>query len=334
MEKKLLERYRARLLSLPSVVGVGWGKKMVRGELTDQEAVVVLVEKKLPPTALPRGACVPQQLEGIPTDVVESGSFYLLGSYTGRYRPARPGVSLGHYLVTAGTFGAVVYDRINHEPLILSNNHILANRTNGRDGRSRIGDPILQPGSYDGGTPGHDSIATLCRLVPLRYTAEPATCAIARVMEQYANSALRLLTRRRYYLKLLRLTNSTNRVDAALARPLQAGLVESQIMEIGAVAGTAEPALGMAVKKCGRTTGLTSGEVRYVNVTLTVNLGHQEQAFFEDQFVATRMSAPGDSGSLIVDQDNRAVGLLFAGSDRFTVANRITHVLEALQVRF
>ncbi|RDV84621.1 hypothetical protein DXX99_00815 [Ammonifex thiophilus] len=334
VEKRVLDRYRPWLLSLPQVVGVGWGKKTVRGEVTDQEALVVFVERKLPLAELPRQARIPPRLAGVATDVVETGRFYLLGSYTGRYRPARPGVSLGHYRITAGTFGAVVYDRRTGEPLILSNNHILANRTNGSDGRAQIGDPVLQPGPYDGGSVDRDTLGTLYRLVPLRYMTEPASCAVARAAERSANAVLELLTRSRYRLKLLRLTNVANRVDAALARPVKEDLIEPLIMEIGRVTGTAEPTLDLRVKKCGRTTGLTTGEVRYVNVTVSVGLGHDEQAFFEDQFVTTRLSLPGDSGSLIVDEENRAVGLLFAGSDRFTVANRIANVLESLNVNF
>ena len=50
-------------------------------------------------------------------------------------------------------------------------------------------------------------------------------------------------------------------------------------------------------------------------------------------------SQGGDSGSLIVDADRRAVGLLFAGSDQggsngkgLTYANPLRAVLEALKV--
>ena len=49
----------------------------------------------------------------------------------------------------------------------------------------------------------------------------------------------------------------------------------------------------------------------------------------------TPFSAPGDSGSLIVDEaTGYAVGLLFAGSDRYniTYANKIENVLHQLNV--
>ena len=45
------------------------------------------------------------------------------------------------------------------------------------------------------------------------------------------------------------------------------------------------------------------------------------------------MSAPGDSGSLILTRDgNVAVGLLFAGSAVATIANQIENVRSLLRV--
>ncbi len=44
------------------------------------------------------------------------------------------------------------------------------------------------------------------------------------------------------------------------------------------------------------------------------------------------MSAPGDSGSIVLDTQNHAVGLLFAGSDVATLINPIKPVLQALSV--
>lgn len=54
----------------------------------------------------------------------------------------RPGVSCGHYAITAGTLGGFVEDDENY--YILSNNHVLANS----DDAAR-GDPIYQPGPAD-----------------------------------------------------------------------------------------------------------------------------------------------------------------------------------------
>ncbi len=93
--------------------------------------------------------------------------------------------------------------------------------------------------------------------------------------------------------------------------------------------------------KYGRTTGLTKGSIALLNVT--VNVGYDSGvARFVDQIAIQpgSFSAGGDSGSLIVlnpkgkgSADKRkAVGLLFAGSVLFTIANPIDAVLDRFEV--
>jgi predicted RNase H-related nuclease YkuK (DUF458 family) len=100
----------------------------------------------------------------------------------------------------------------------------------------------------------------------------------------------------------------------------------------GEVAGTAEIKPGQKVQKSGRTTGLTSGKVKSVGTTLQVEMKNDEKVWFSDQVVAEMASQPGDSGALILNPERKAVGLLFAGSDKLTVFNRIGTVLDRLGV--
>jgi len=66
---------------------------------------------------------------------------------------------------------------------------------------------------------------------------------------------------------------------------------------------------------------------------VTVNYGSNRNAVFDGQIVSGSMSQPGDSGSLLVDgESQRAVGLLFAGSNQTTIYNPIDIVLELLAV--
>ncbi len=58
---------------------------------------------------------------------------------------------------------------------ILSNNHVLANSNT-----AAIGDPILQPGSHDGGTLTNDHIADLADFIPISIAGLPSECNIAR----------------------------------------------------------------------------------------------------------------------------------------------------------
>lgn len=168
----------ADILQLPNVVGVGVGKKIVADVDTGLYCLTVLVERKKSREQLNEEEIIPKELDGIPTDVVESGLLNTgstakwYGSQIDRkvrMRPARPGLSIAHYRVSAGTFGAVVYDINNGETLMLSNNHVLANATNGEDCFAKAGDIILQPGGLDGGTEPDDVIGTLLRFYPLHF---------------------------------------------------------------------------------------------------------------------------------------------------------------------
>ncbi|HEY8416666.1 MAG TPA: hypothetical protein VIK93_01380 [Limnochordales bacterium] len=333
-----VSRWRDRVLALPNVVGCGWGEKRTRGQRTGQEGMVVLVRRKVPAKALTARERVPAVLGEAPTDVVEVGDLRLLAAplmqpRTARMRPAPPGVSIGHVGISAGTFGAVVRDAETGELLILSNNHVLANQTDGADGRAAVGDAILQPGPYDGGNVARDVIGHLVRYVPVRAAAGPPACPIARRAQQAVNAVLRLVLPG-YRVQLVRLDEADNLVDGAVARPVAAAAVTPVILDVGPVRGVAEAQLGMKVKKSGRTTGLTTGEVTALGATVTVALGGGVTARFSDQVVTTPLAQPGDSGSLVLDETNRAVGLLFAGSEQATICNRIQNVLEALRIRF
>jgi len=330
----VLRRYRKDLMDLDNVVGIGKGYKDKNGETTDELAAVILVAKKKTEKELLRSQVVPKALGKVRTDVIEVGEVRLLEALPRKEksRPAVPGASIGHYLITAGTFGAVVRDKRTGESLILSNNHVLANATDGSDRRSRTGDPILQPGKYDGGT-SDDAIARLLRFVPLRRPEAISRCVLRR-LGAYLSKRLNLQAFP-WSGRSGRTREVTNLVDAALARPLSADLIASDILDIGAVKEIVEPRIGMPVMKSGRTTGLTKSTIRTLDVSLKVVLDDNgDYAVFDDQILMGQMSEGGDSGSLIVDDKHRAVGLLFAGSDKITLANKIGNVFDQLAIEF
>lgn len=325
-----------RLLGLPNVVGVGKGHKHIGGESTGRPSLTVLVRKKLPRDELAAYEVVPGSIEDADTDVIEVGDVVALGSETGpsrtaRHRPAMPGISIGHYRITAGTFGAVVYDRKTGEPLILSNNHVLANSTNGKDGRAKTGDPILQPGKYDNGT-DDDIIGRLLRFIPVNMEVAAPECPVASAVEKTLNRVIKRF-RRSYELRMYRLTGGLNLVDAAVAKPVQSGLVVPEILGLGAPKGAAEVAVGDEVRKSGRTSGVNSGDVKVVQATIKIGMGDAGDAVFSDQVVVTHMAQPGDSGSLVLSEKGQAVGLLSAGSDSVSIFGRIQNVCDALSVR-
>ncbi len=76
--QQVKNQYQQRLLQLPNVVGVGIGYKETDGHFTDQLALIVNVSTKLPLAQLPPADVVPPQIEGVLTDVQETGPFKAL----------------------------------------------------------------------------------------------------------------------------------------------------------------------------------------------------------------------------------------------------------------
>jgi len=158
--------YQIMLMSKRNVVGVAVGYKTKHGEYGDEPSVVVLVQQKMPLSALSADDVIPSEVDGVRTDVYEIGHVVAQqANHRDRFRPVIPaGVSMGHYQITAGTFGSVVRDRTSGERFLLSNNHVFANSND-----AQVGDAILQPSPLDGGLDPSDVVARLERFIPLRY---------------------------------------------------------------------------------------------------------------------------------------------------------------------
>jgi len=307
-------QFEPRLMSLSNVVAIGVGFKIAGGVQTNEPSVVVSVVKKLPVVQLPESARVPKTLGGVPTDVVEIGKVFALQDPRQKMRPARPGISIGHYQITAGTLGCLV--QRNGQVYILSNNHVLANSN-----AAQLGDAILQPGPIDGGTSA-DQIGTLQQFVPIGFesSTSPGCSPLASLMRLFgpANPLIN--------------EPGNNTVDCAIAKPLSADLVDPDILKIGIPTGGGAASLGTQVQKSGRTTGLTTDQITQIDVTVSVDYGGKI-AIYKNQLMAGAMSQGGDSGSAVLDMNKQVVGLLFAGSNTTTIMNPIQLVLDALGVQ-
>ncbi|MCY7316964.1 MAG: S1 family peptidase [Rubrivivax sp.] len=225
-----------------------------------------------------------------------------------RLRPAPGGISVGHRGITAGTFGCLVRGRSaprNARLMILSNNHVLANTNAGP-----IGESILQPGPFDGGTHPASQVAVLERFQAINFAAGASNLVDCATGWCWPDRVRR---------ELMYLSGST-----------------VQLFTVGL--NPAAPTLGMQVGKSGRTTQLTRGNITAVGVTVNVNFGGGRVARFVDQFSVRApggdFSQGGDSGSLVWrwDATRAPVGLLFAGGGGTTFCNRITSVLNLLDV--
>ncbi len=300
-----------------NLVGMAYGVKWTDGVPTGKPALLALVSQKIDPDDLSESDLIPKTIDGMQTDVLAVGELFAYQAepvevgaqaLARRARPASGGYSVGHHKITAGTIGTCVYDQIGtpgnpsgipNQYYILSNNHVLANSNN-----ASPGDPILQPGTFDGGVDPADRIAILDRFIPI--TFEPP----------------------------VPLARHRNLVDAALAAGEFHNL-KREIHWVGHLTGwrkRSEINVGLAVQKTGRTTNFTTGRITAVGATVNVNYGNGRIARFRDQIFTTAMSAGGDSGSIVADRDTKAVGLLFAGSPMATILNQIQHVRKLLQI--
>ena len=318
--REIYQQVLPDLFRRQNVVACGLGYKTSKGQTTNDLSLIVSVSQKVPREQLMPQDIIPKSLEGMMIDVVETGHIHAQNAAdpTGRFRPAQPGISIGHRDITAGTFGLLV--QRNGSPFILSNNHVLADSN-----AARIGDPIYQPGPADGGT-ASDRIAALAEYAPLDFGDTPSQCRIADSIATWLNFFARL-TGSSHRLQPVQQTSGINTMDAALAQPDAPDLVTPEVLGLGLPTGVGTPTLGAQVQKMGRTTGLTYGYITQIDVTVNVNFGTRT-ARFADQVITTSMSSPGDSGSGILDMDRRAVGLLFAGSTTVTIFSPIQRVLD------
>jgi hypothetical protein len=315
-KKKAVERFLAapgatsrrllyRIDSHPrhNVTGVGIGAKIIKSRKTDRASVRFYVARKLPDKLVPKASRLPREIDGIETDVVELGRLHAQPLSTRlRHRPAKPGCSIGFATddSQATLLMAGTFGAVvsrNGSKFILSNNHVLA-----CENELPIGGLICQPALLDHGNPSRDAIAKLSAFIPLSAAQQ-------------------------------------NSVDCAIAEILDPNSIRTPLMaKVGKLA-SAEPipaGEGMTVKKIGRGSGYTVGEVFDVSATLTLDYELGTLAFV-DQLLIRGTDGPfsdnGDSGALIVDiESKRAVGLLIGGSNDYTVANHIQDVLNALQV--
>jgi hypothetical protein len=195
----------------------------------------------------------------------------------------------------SGTLGALVQDSLGTK-YILSNNHVL-----GLSGAASAGDDVSQPGLIDNG------------------------CAVATVVADFTVAP-----------------PLNSNVDAAIAQ-LRTGLMDGtgSIEDVGTISSVVRaPSIGLSVAKSGRTTGFTTGTISSSNATVSVRYGKScgsgggKAITFTNQVVvsSSTFSAGGDSGSLIMSNDNcnQPVALLFAGSNTATIGNPIGQVLTRL----
>jgi len=229
-----------------------------------------------------------------------------------RYQPRltlKPGGSIGHYKITAGTLGGFVEDA-NHY-YMMSNNHVFANRNQCFDG-----DPIVSPGPLDATSGAPTIVGTLDKYYPL-----------SKVKRDGVDAALAKFTDEVDFFEPWDYTG----IGRIKKMPVSDRFAVSRVI------------------KRGRTTGVTRGVVTAFELDgIQIDYGTRSDpavVTFDDQIemIGTQarnaFSAGGDSGSFIIDRDTMEVyALLYGGGpdangiDR-TLAHFIPDVFRKMGVK-
>lgn len=316
-----LNKVRKDWLKRPGVTAVDVGYKISGDKLTDELALRVHVERKKPLAALETYECFtvsgqPEKAGGFSVDVLEAdyapAQLPPLGpevieaeavSRTGRVSPLLGGISVANARVSAGTLGAIVWDREDCQVCILSNWHVLCGSS-----ACRVGESILQPGRFDGGVAA-DEVAKLKRWR----------------LDVDADAALANLTGAR---------GSTRDVLGLSPIP---GVEEPRLgMQVVKSGRTTEVTKGI-IDGVGLSTKLNYGGGTVQSFRDQIHIVPRPPWPSEDYEV----SKGGDSGSVWINEaTGMAVGLHFAGetdpspSAEHAIANRMVAVAEKLNFSF
>ncbi|HYR91490.1 MAG TPA: hypothetical protein VE422_45980 [Terriglobia bacterium] len=263
------ERARTFLSGYPNVLSVGVGTKQIAGAATDTWCVSVSVRTKVSADQLPAAALIPSSIDGVPTDVTETGEIGPLmidpkdgiDSYElNTYRPLRGGIKLGTaWASTAGiepnlkgmgTLGCIVLT--NETPphhVALTNWHVVFDVLP----HGPVGQPHADPGSTCCGST--EMIGNVYKIAQDTFTP-PAPNILP------VDAALCSLTDG---LKWVAAQGTAGRGTSSPTDPM------ASIRDLKQT--TPAPPPNLAVKKRGARTGLTTGTISNFSTAKTITVG-------------------------------------------------------------
>jgi endonuclease G len=315
-----LNKKRSEWLRRPDVSAVDVGFKIKEKELTDELAIRVHVKRKKPIEALESYELFstsgdPSRAGAFPIDVLEAEyaasqvqmSAEIMEAEAvdrrDRVRPLVGGISVGNPRISAGTLGAIVWDRTDCQVSLLSNWHVLCGSR-----ECQVGESILQPGKFDGGRPG-DEIAKLKRWR----------------LDRDMDAALATLVENQAY--------SRDILEADPILGIDEPRLGMSVIKSGRTTGLTEG----IVDGVSHSITINYGEGNVQTFHDQIHIVPRPPWPSVDYEV----SKGGDSGSVWINQNNgKAVGLHFAGETdpsptaENAVANRMTEVARVLNFSF
>lgn len=335
MMEASLRDVKTALSGISGVVAVGIGLKESGRKFTEEISYRVYVPHKKHRTELRPEEIIPPSIDGIPTDVLTPYSIVNDSGVCGDERmtlslkrPLRAGIAVSGDSVSYGTLGWFGKLRDGTD-VLLTNKHVLYDDTNQTDlrklktGQPRLGDPAACF-CY---ACGNDNVIGES-LIGIRDIHPPSDtsvdCAIARINPELARDIV------------LRITNDSTE-------------------EVLSVSGTASAVIGDKVRKIGARSGYTRGTVIHIgDIAVSVPPDSDETAVAvrrgqvliipdpeesyqvrEGGVCKPAFTNSGDSGAVILNQDNRIIALNWGGdrttgSVGITIACKIQNVLDKL----
>lgn len=304
-----------QFFKLKGVVGVDVDYKIQNGKDTKELSIVVYVGKKLPVSKIEPRDLIPSEVDGIPTDVLESNpetswptnKLELYSKTSQISQDVQSPVLFGglscndpRSTIVNGTIGLVF--PYNNKPTMISCQHVFATAWN-----ATPPEPVIEPSVYYGGV----------------YPTNLAAGTTAGWYGPQFNVDLAI-------------------ADIVTTRPYQYNF----IFQLGATTGYDVTFPGDTVKKFGASTGYTEGIVTSDTLSIehyvvpnfpSFTLYNQIKVISADSTQWPVFAAPGDSGAFILNDDNQIVGMLVGGnvssSGRpFVYANPIHDILRILGI--
>jgi hypothetical protein len=292
---RLLPEVRWRLRHITNVCHIGVGAKEKNGEVTDEFAFRVYVDKKAPSAALPSDKVIPSLIKNIPTDVIVHSKTEMLVD-SSKARPLKGGFQIrnefvrgkGEHLV--GTLGCLAQvDNATQDLVGLSCEHVLM------AGQANLRVNIGQP-KY--------SVSCCCCVhgqigaVINSQKDDKVDCGIIHLDEDIREEVTT--------------AGTMNEIEGI----------------ISPIVGVAQAVCFEPVLKRGRTTELTTGEVIDI-------IYDGSQILIHPTGGSPKFADHGDSGSVIVNASDRVIGLLWAtdaATRTKGVANHIGQVMQEMNI--
>ena len=304
---KVKQEHEDKWMKYDFVHGVAIGYKRVAGKKTDTIGITVFTTNKRTINEIPEEQRLPESIDGIMVDVVEEempNPFNdLKGEDCNMYRPMPGGIQISHLIRKSEKYLEIGIGTLGMFVKCKDDPSNLYILSNWHV-LEKMNADIYQP-NYTGDNSSKLLVAEVSK-------GDYYECADAGIAKVNVPSS-----------------------DVQVNR----------ILEIGTICGIyeGEPELGQLVKKRGRTTQVTHGEIIYIYVTISNGTNRYKNQVIVKSIDSDnrKISKGGDSGSIVLTYDkeveennNKVLGLLWGGNEEenIMVYSPIKYVFEELNL--